>query len=89
MSLAGSDSELRHKVLLGLLQNVQAVLALQVHIRPLKWSQMICHTPKPRVLNKNMSLAGSEAELLHEVVLDILQPIQAVLALHSAARGGG
>ena len=28
-----------------------------------------------------MSLAFSEAELLHEVLLDLLQPIQAVLSL--------
>ena len=30
-----------------------------------------------------MSLAYSEAKLLHEVVLDLLQPIQAVLVLQA------
>ena len=38
--------------------------------------------PKTWGLKKIRSLACSEAELLHEDVLDLLQPIQAVLDLH-------
>ena len=45
-----------------------------------KWSQMIPYTQKPGV-KKNRSVACIEAELLPEVLLDLLQPVQAVLAL--------
>ena len=41
---------------------------------------MIPHIQKPG-LKKTMSLAFSEVELLLDVLLDLLQPIQAVLSL--------
>ena len=46
-----------------------------------KWFQMIPHTQKPGGLKKIRSLACLEAELLREDVLDLLQPIHAVLDL--------
>ena len=69
------EDELLHEVLLGLLQSIQAVLALQVHLSPLEMVQNDLPYPK------TWSLAYSEVKLLHEVVLDLLQPIQAVLDL--------
>ena len=36
MSLVGSEVKLLHQVVLDLLQPVQAVLVLQVHLRPLE-----------------------------------------------------
>ena len=42
---------------------------------------MIPHTKKPGGLKKIRSLACLEAELLREDVLDLLQPIHAVLDL--------
>ena len=45
-SLAGLEDELLHKVLLGLLQSVQAVLALQVHLSPLEMVQNDSPYPK-------------------------------------------
>ena len=46
---------------------------------------MIPHTQKPG-LKKNMSLACLEVKLLLEVLLDLLQPVQAVLALQAHLR---
>ena len=46
-SLAGLEDELLHEVLLGLLQSVQAVLALQVHLSPLEMVQNDSPYPKP------------------------------------------
>ena len=45
------------------------------------WTQMIPHTQEPGLWKKIMSLAYSQAKLLCEVLLDLLQPIQAVLDL--------
>ena len=42
-----------------------------------------CNGPKNIGFKKNMCLACSLAELLHEVLLDLLQPVQAVLALQA------
>ena len=42
---------------------------------------MIPHTQKPGVLKKIRSLACIEAELLPEVLLGLLQPVQSVLSL--------
>ena len=81
MSLAGLEGELHPEVLLGLLQPVQAVLALQVHLRPLAMVPNDSPYPKTWGLKKIRSLACIEAELLPEVLLDLLQPVQAVLAL--------
>ena len=75
------EVELLLEVLLDLLQPIQAVLGLQVNLRPLEMvsndsphpNQGFKKTPKP--------LGFSEAELLHEELLDLLQPVQAVLAL--------
>ena len=80
-SLACSEAELLHEVLLDLLQPVQAVLALQVHLRPLAMVPNDSPYPKTWGLKKIRSLACIEAELLPEVLLDLLQPVQAVLAL--------
>ena len=57
------------------------VLALQVHLRPLAMVPNDSPYPKTWGLKKIRSLACIEAELLPEVLLDLLQPIQAVLAL--------
>ena len=42
---------------------------------------MIPHTQKPGVEKKTKSLAYLEVELLLEVLLDLLQPVQAVIVL--------
>ena len=42
---------------------------------------MIYHTQKPMVLKNPRTLACSEADLLLKVLLDLLQLIQAVLAI--------
>ena len=57
------------------------VLALQVHLMPLEMVPNDSPYPKTWGLKKIRSLACSEAELLHEDVLDLLQPVQAVLDL--------
>merc|ERR1712020_468370 len=59
----------------------QAVLDLQVNLGPLKMVPNDSPYPKTWGLKKIRSLACSEAELLHEDVLDLLQPVQAVLDL--------
>ena len=82
MSLAGSVSKLLHEVLLDLLQPVQAVLDLQVNLGPLEMVPNDSPYPKTWGLKKIKFLAHLEAKLLHEDVLDLLQPIQAVLDLH-------
>ena len=74
MSLAGSEGELLHEVLLDLLQPIQAVLALQVHLRLLAMVPNDSPYPKTWGLKKIRSLACIEAELLPEVLLDLLQP---------------
>merc|ERR1712223_1741753 len=70
-----------HEVVLDLLQPVQAVLDLQVNLVPLKMVPNDYPYPKTWGLKKIRSLACIEAELLPEVLRDLLQPIQAVLAL--------
>ena len=75
-----SEVELLREVLLDLLQPVQSVRSLQVNLRVLKMVPNDSPYQKNRGL-KNMSLAGSGGELLHEDVLDLLQPVQAVLDL--------
>ena len=45
-SLAGLEDELLHEVLLGLLQYIQAVFALQVHLSPLEMVQDDLPYPK-------------------------------------------
>ena len=49
---------------------------------------MISNTQEYEVKKKPKSLACSEVKLLHEVVLDHLQPIQAVLDLQVNLRTG-
>ena len=73
------EAELLHEVLLDLLQPVQSVLDPQVNLGPLKMVPNDSPYPKTWGLKKIRSLACLEAELLHEDVLDLLQPIQAVL----------
>ena len=82
-SLACIEAELLPEVLFDLLQPIQAVPALQVHLRPLAMVPNDSLYPKTWVLKKIRSLACSETELLHEVLLDLLQPVQAVLALQA------
>ena len=73
--------KLLHEVVLDLLQPVQAVLDLQVNLRVLKMVLNDFPYPKTWGLKKIRSLACIEAELLPEVLLDLLQPVQVVLAL--------
>ena len=73
---------LLHEDVLDLLQPVQAVLDLQVILGPLKMVLNDSPYPKTWGLKKIKFLAHLEAKLLHEDVLDLLQPIQAVLDLH-------
>ena len=76
------EAKLLHEVLLDLLQPVQAVHDLQVNLRPLELVPN--DSPYPKTwwgLKKIKSLAYSEAKLLHKVLLDLLQPVQAVLGL--------
>ena len=47
---------------------------------------MIPHTKKPGVKKNPKSLECLEVELLLEVLLDLLQPVQAVLALQAHLR---
>ena len=53
MSLVGSEVELLDDVLLDLLQPIQAVLALQVHLRPLAMVPNDSPYPKTWGLKKN------------------------------------
>ena len=78
--LACLEVKLLLEVLLDLLQPLQAVLSLQVNLRPLEIVSNDFPYPKTWV-KKNTSLACMEVELLLEVLLDLLQPIQAVLSL--------
>ena len=75
MSLACLEVELLLEVPLDLLQPIQAVLALQVHLRPLAMVPNDSPYPKTWGLKKIRSLACIEAELLPEVLLDLLQPV--------------
>ena len=81
MSVACMELELLLEVLLDLLQPIQAVLSRQVNLRPLETVSNDSPYPKTWGLKKIRFLACIEAELLPEVLLDLLQPIQAVLAL--------
>ena len=69
------------EILLDLLQPIQADLSLQVNLRPLQIVSNVSSCQKTWVLKKPKSLACLEVELLLEVLLDLLQPIQAVLSL--------
>ena len=75
------SSKVLHKVVLHLLQPVQAVLAIQVHRMPLEIVSNDFPYPKTYGLRKTRSIACSETKILLEVLLDLLQPIQAVLAI--------
>ena len=78
--------KLLHEVVLDLLQPVQAVLDLQVNLVPLKMVPNDSPYPKTWGLKKIRSLARSEAELLREDILHLLQPVQAVLDLQFNVR---
>ena len=80
-SLACLEVKLLHEVILDPLQSVQAVLDLQVNLRVLKMVPNDSPYPKTWGLKKIRSLACIEAELLPEVLLDLLQPVQVVLTL--------
>ena len=69
------------EVVLGLLQPHHPVLDLHINLGPLKMVPNDSPYPKTWGLKKIRALACSEAELLHDELLDLLQPIQAVLAL--------
>ncbi len=75
------EAKLLHEVVLDLLQPIQAAFALQAHLGPLAMVPNDSPYPKTWGLKKIRSLACSEAKLIHEDVLDLLQPVQAVLAL--------
>ena len=74
------EVELLLEVLLDLLQPIQAVLSLQVNLRPLDIVSNDSQYTKTWVNKNPMSVACMELELLLEVLLDLLQPIQAVLS---------
>ena len=74
-SLARLEAELLREDVLDLLHPIQAVLDLQVNLGPLKMVPNDSPYPKTWGLKKIRSLACSEAELLHEDVLDLLQPV--------------
>ena len=83
MYLPCSEVKLLHKVVHGHLQPVQAVLDLQINLRVLEMVPKDSPIPIPKNLGfkKIKFLAFPEAKLLHEDVLDLLQPVQAVLDL--------
>ena len=74
-SLACLQAGLLREDVLALLQPIQAILDLQVNLGPLKMVPNDSPYPKTWGLKKIRSLACSEAELLHEDVLDLLQPV--------------
>ena len=74
-SLACLEAELLREDVLDLLQPIHAVLDLRVNLGPLKMVSNDSPYPKTWGLKKIRSLACSEAELLHEDVLDLLQPV--------------
>ena len=74
-SLACLEAELLREDVLDLLQPIHAVLDLRVNLGPLKMVSNDSPYPKTWGIKKIRSLAGSEAELLHEDVLDLLQPV--------------
>ena len=78
-SLACLEAELLREDVLDLLQPIHAVLDLRVNLGPLKMVPNDSPYPKTWGLRKIRSLACLEAELLHEDVLDLLQPVLAVL----------
>ena len=72
------------EVVLGLVQPLHPVLDLQIHLRLLKWSQMIPHTQKHWVQHQNQvsSMFRTKVTIsLPEVVLGLLQPFHPVLDL--------
>ena len=71
------------EVLLDLQQPIQAVLSLQVNLRPLEMLSIDSPFQKKNGFKKNMSLACLEVELLLEVLLDLLQPIGLFSAFRS------
>ena len=75
------EAELLREDVLDLLHPIQAVLDLQVNLGPLKMVPNDSPYPKTWGLKKIKFLAYSDAKLLHEDVLDLLQPVQAVLDL--------
>ena len=79
--LAHLEAKLLHEDVLDLLQPIHAVLDLRFNLGPLKMVPNDSPYPKTWGLKKIRSLACSKAELLHEDVLDLLQPVQAVLSL--------
>ena len=80
-SLACLEAELLREDVLDLLQPIHAVLDLRVNLGPLKMVSNDSPYPKTWGLKKIRSLARSEAKLLREDILDLLQPVQAVLDL--------
>ena len=83
MYLPCSEVKLLHKVVHGHLQPVQAVLDLQINLRVLEMVPKDSPIPIPKNLGfkKIKFLAYLDAKLLHEDVLALLQPVQAVLDL--------
>ena len=75
------EAKLLREDILDLLQPIQAVLDFQVNLGPLKMVPNDSPYSKTWGLKKIRSLACLEAELLREDVLDLLQPIHAVLDL--------
>ena len=72
------------EVLLDLLHPLHTVLGLQVNLSLLKI--VLNDSPCPKTWGLKKSLAYSEGKLLHKVVLDLLQPVQAVLDLQANLR---
>ena len=68
-------------MLLDLLEPVQPIHDLQVNLRPLEMVPNDSQYTKTWGLEKNQVSRMLLTELLHEVVLDLLQPVQPVLVL--------
>ena len=79
VSLTCLVAKLLHELLLALLQHVQAVHDLQVNWRQLDIVPNDSLCPKKLGLKKTKSRSCLEAELLPNVLLDLLQPVEAVL----------
>ena len=75
MSLACSEVKLLHEVVLDHLQPVKAVLDLLVNLRALEMVPKDSPYPKTWGLKKIKFLAFLQAKLLHEDVLDLLEPV--------------
>ena len=81
MLLASWNSSYLLKFSLTSYSPYRLISAFRFNLRPLQIVSNVSSCQKTWVLKKPKSLACLEVELLLEVLLDLLQPIQAVLSL--------